>query len=115
VSIRVSIATGAVTPVSYSKCTPTPRSDPLSNPEFDCGGVFANGLRFFRLLSSVKFGVCSIGVLNDCNCLDTSFASNDIYIYVFFSGNLIASTLINILLNANAIEIQTYISSLTDS
>jgi hypothetical protein len=60
-------------------------------------------------------GICSVGVLTDCKCDDTSLTLGNIHTNKYFSSSLIASTDINVWLNAVAISVQTFIYRLTDS
>ena len=101
--------TGSIYVVSGTNpyCSPVLKSDPLVNQEFDCHGQPAWGLVLARSIVSVPLGLCSVGILTDCNCYDTSFASTDIYPNRYFSGSLMTPTNFNTYLNASAISVQT--------
>jgi hypothetical protein len=43
--------------------------------------------------------------MTDCRCDDTSFSRNDISQAKYFNSSLIASTFINVYLNADAISV----------
>jgi hypothetical protein len=99
----------------WTSCSPKNQINPLGKPEFDCGGTLANGIIYSRSLNNASFGVCSTGILTDCNCWDTSLQQMDMHSSKYFSGSLIASTQFNIVLNETATQVQTNISSLTDT
>lgn len=60
-------------------------SDATSNPEVFCGGDLTKSIKFYRDcgFSPCLMGVCSIGILSDCDCNDAVFSQDGISASVF--------------------------------
>ena len=100
---------------SWHNCSPNSISDPLIKPEADCRSTLGSLIEIKRFVPLVnKFGLCSVGILTDCKCDQTSFISKNINRLKYFSGPLISPTSFNLLMYTST-SAQTYVNSLTDS
>ena len=84
-------------------------------PEADCSSTLGGEISIKRIVPLAnKFGLCSVGILTDCECDQTSFNSKEINPLKYFSGPLISPTSFNLLMYTST-SAQTYVNSLTDS
>jgi hypothetical protein len=69
-----------------------------------------------RQCTNCQLGICSAGVLTDCNCKNTKFASEFMLKPFYFTADLIASIDIKLkCCKGDSLQVQTLISQLTDT
>jgi hypothetical protein len=78
--------------------------------------MIGSSVYIIRLCTNCKLGICSAGVLTDCNCRDTKLGSQFMLSPFYFYTDLIASTDIQVkCCEGDSLLVQTFINKLTDT